>query len=432
MKLDFDPINVERSQNFEEESFSISDVSIVMDILRSKLYSNPIKVLVQEYMSNARDAHRELDKEGVPIEITCPTDLSPQFEVRDYGPGITPERMSNVFIKYAASTKRTDNKFTGGFGLGCKAGWSYSDTFHVVSITNETGVNVKRTYSCIVDESRLGKLIKMADDVTTDEPCGTRIIVPARRENYAQFRAYAYQTGYFWKVKPIIHGVAFKEPKTINVGVNWAYFDRDGIPEDFNDDKSFVIYDGIPYPLKTSTLTESVSNSVMKVLERSCIGLSFDVGDITISANREEIQYTEKTRATLANRVNEMVNDFSSKFATIIQTKPTFLDALISFNSICKDNDVIAQLIADKIEWNGIKIHQMDTIQSHGKAVKIERFFEERGVLKHKKSAYVSLDKHLIDTSALTSRLSSIYINDEPRRAAQLEKFKGFTLIVTL
>jgi hypothetical protein len=40
-----------------------------------------------------------------PIEVTCPTDISPQFEVRDFGPGITPSRMKDVFIKYAASSK---------------------------------------------------------------------------------------------------------------------------------------------------------------------------------------------------------------------------------------------------------------------------------------------------------------------------------------
>jgi hypothetical protein len=416
MKLDFDTTIIERSEDFEEQTFGFSDVTIVMEILRSKLYSNPIKVLVQEYMSNARDAHREIDN-NQPIEVQLPSHISPQFEVRDFGPGITPKRMSNVFIKYAASTKRDSNKMTGGWGLGSKSGWSYSDTFSVISITNETGENIKRTYSCIIDETRNGKLVKMCDDAKTEEPCGTRIIVPARKENFNQFRDYAVQTGTLWEVKPIIFGQTINNPSIISEGANWKYFERHTVPTDFISNKAFVVYDGIPYPLKTETLKNLISDEVMAVLNSSCFGLYFNIGDITISANREEIQYTEKTKNTLATRVNEMVSEIASKFSDTIQQEPTFIDALMKFNDISKENDVIAKLISNSVEWNGTKLHRINQLNTMDKAVKIENFYYDDGKLCHIRNAYVHLENK--------DKFKKIYINDEKLRGAPISKMRG-------
>lgn len=417
MKLEYEPIVIQRSQDFEEEVFGISDVTVIMEILRSKLYSNPIKVLVQEYMSNARDAHREVNKSDRAIEVFCPSDISPQFEVRDYGPGLSPDRIKNVFIKYGSSTKRGSNDQTGGFGIGAKSGWSYADTFHVISITKEGGQNVKRSYSCIVDESRAGKLIKMSDDTITHEECGTRIVVPAKKENFRQFRAYAVQAGTFWDTLPIIHGSTIDTPKVISGGSNWKYFKHNTLPPDYGAEKAFVVYDGIPYPLKTETLKDSISKTVMDVLNCACFGLYFGIGDITISANREEIQYTEKTRNELAKRVNEMVEDVASKFSDTIQQEKTFIGALLKFNGICRDNSIIAKLINDAVEWNGIKLHEMTQLGSHANTVKIENFFGEGGKLCHRKSVYISIDGK--------SDLKNIYVNDEPLRGAPRAKFES-------
>jgi DNA topoisomerase VI subunit B len=176
MELAVNTTVVERSETFTEKAFSIGNPIVIMKIMRSKLYSNPIKVLIQEYLCNARDANREAGCDK-PIEIFLPTKLSQSFEVRDYGIGISPSRMENVFIKYGESTKRQDNKQTGGFGIGAKSGWSYSDSFSVTTITQEGEQRVKRFYSAIIDETEQGSLVKIGDDQVVDEPTGTRIIV---------------------------------------------------------------------------------------------------------------------------------------------------------------------------------------------------------------------------------------------------------------
>src|SRR5271170_1134690 len=91
--------NVTESEN---QDFSIGDASVIIDILRNRLYEHKIRTTAQEYICNSRDAMREVGK-GNEFEITVPTRLNPVFKVRDFGPGISPDRMTNVFLKYGAS-----------------------------------------------------------------------------------------------------------------------------------------------------------------------------------------------------------------------------------------------------------------------------------------------------------------------------------------
>src|SRR5690606_32665198 len=108
----------ESSQQFASQKFAIADMSIVLNLL-TKLYHKPKQTLTQEYISNARDANREV-KSKRPIEITAPSRFMPTMTIRDFGPGLSPERINSVFLLYGASTKRQDNNQTGGFGIGAK------------------------------------------------------------------------------------------------------------------------------------------------------------------------------------------------------------------------------------------------------------------------------------------------------------------------
>src|SRR3989338_8230683 len=95
--------------------FYLNEV-FLFEILRNKLYSDKIGSICREIACNARDAHREADKSNEPIEIHFSSLVNPTFKVKDFGVGISPDRLENIFIKYASSTKKNDNSQTGGFG----------------------------------------------------------------------------------------------------------------------------------------------------------------------------------------------------------------------------------------------------------------------------------------------------------------------------
>jgi len=237
MKLNEVRPNVETSGDWEEEFFSIKDQGMIFDILRSKMYSNPILAICREISCNARDAHREVGKPEVPIHIHLPNHLEKFYKIKDFGPGISPDRMLNIFIKYTASTKRDDNVQTGGFGLGAKTPFAYSDTFSIVTVFN----GIKYHYTCIIDASKVGKLMK-SSETPTDEPNGTEIQIPVKDQDFRFFAEWTEQATRHWTVRPVIKGasVTWQEPKKILEGNGWAIT----ASNDYRRDAKMVI-DGI-------------------------------------------------------------------------------------------------------------------------------------------------------------------------------------------
>ena len=105
----------------EQGNFGISkqDEGHLMTILRDTLYSDKVLAVLREYSSNAWDAHREAGKPTLPIKITMPTDMEPTLSIRDWGLGLSPVDVFEVFTQYGASTKRDNDNAVGMLGIGC-------------------------------------------------------------------------------------------------------------------------------------------------------------------------------------------------------------------------------------------------------------------------------------------------------------------------
>lgn len=302
MKINDIKPSVETSGNLEEQFFSVQDQGMIFDILRNKMYSNPILAICREISCNARDAHREVGKQDVPIEICLPNHLSPVFKIKDFGPGISPDRMSNVFIKYTASTKRNDNIQTGGFGLGAKTPFSYSDTFNIVTVFN----GIKYNYSCVIDETKVGKLLLLSS-VSTDESNSTEIIIPVLKKDFVLFYQNIETATRFWDVKPIFfgHPIEYTKNNYFLEGDDWKlgkntlnYYNKT-----FN-----LIVDGISYSVDYNTVISYTNSNFLKSLDNECnnIELYFNVGELTLSANREQVYLDVSTKQKITDKVNKL------------------------------------------------------------------------------------------------------------------------------
>jgi len=131
---EFKQAQVVIGQQTKTKGFSVSDDPMLMSILSTGLYQNPLKSMIQEAVFNAWDAHKAAGRTDKPIEIVFTDDN--QLIISDYGYGIDPDDMYEIYCVYGASTKRDDNDQTGGFGLGCKAPFAYTDSFRVTSSHN--------------------------------------------------------------------------------------------------------------------------------------------------------------------------------------------------------------------------------------------------------------------------------------------------------
>ena len=101
--------------------------AIVFQMFTKNIYQNPIGTIVREITSNCKDSHTEA-KVNSPIVIRKSFDKvtnTHYISFIDYGVGISPERMENVYGTYFKSTKRVDNTQIGGFGIGGKTPLAY-------------------------------------------------------------------------------------------------------------------------------------------------------------------------------------------------------------------------------------------------------------------------------------------------------------------
>jgi hypothetical protein len=114
----------------ETIDFGISNSAEFFNILSSTLYKDQILAVVREVLCNAWDAHIEAGCTDKPVEVIITKD---KFIIRDFGKGIHRDDMGLIYGTYGNSTKKNDGKQTGGFGLGCKAPFAYTDHFEVAS-----------------------------------------------------------------------------------------------------------------------------------------------------------------------------------------------------------------------------------------------------------------------------------------------------------
>lgn len=113
--------------------FGISDSPEFFAILSSALYKHPKLAMVRETICNAWDAHIASGKTDTPIEVSL---KEGNLIIKDYGTGIDDVNIVPIYGIYGASTKKKDGRQTGGFGLGCKSPFAYTEHFEVISCHN--------------------------------------------------------------------------------------------------------------------------------------------------------------------------------------------------------------------------------------------------------------------------------------------------------
>lgn len=165
----------------------ISDSPEFFQILSATLYTNQHLAVVREVLCNAWDAHIDAGITDTPIEITLDSNY---LVVKDFGKGIPHTQIQPIYGVYGSSTKKSDKKSTGGFGLGCKAPFAYTDHFEVTSCHEGT-----RTIYNISKSSaqRMGKpgISTLAQIPTTET--GLTVKIPVQAKDFHKLQEYVKQ-----------------------------------------------------------------------------------------------------------------------------------------------------------------------------------------------------------------------------------------------
>jgi hypothetical protein len=279
-------------------SFGISraDEGHLMLVLRDTLYSDKVLAVLREYSSNAWDAHRVVGKRDLPIHVTMPTRSEPTLIIRDFGPGLSHNDVFAVYTQYGASTKRDDASAVGMLGLGSKSGFAYSDSFTVTSYFD----GVKRVYVAVLDESDRG-VINLVHEEPSDE-VGVEIRMAIRNEDIIEFQSKGRKLFQHFEPRPIINIDLPDLPAGQTRLTNGII-----TPASEHRGEWIAVMGCVPYRVNLDQLPVEL---IGQFLPNIAGVLYFEIGDVQVSASREELKYSTSTKAALVTKINALVDEF--------------------------------------------------------------------------------------------------------------------------
>lgn len=306
------------------KQFQITANGTAFQILSSGLYSDKIMAVIRELSCNAYDSHVAAKKKSVPIKVTMPTVENPVFKVQDFGTGLDDEQVTSLYTNYFASDKRDDNAQIGGFGLGSKSPFAYTDSFTVTAIKN----GVCRIYSAYLTAG--APAITQLSEEPTSEPNGVEVSMLVKPSDIDEFHVKA-NIAYTWfDVKPDVYNLMpAKKPIVRSYSYESQYL---AIPSTdhtayrkvqstySSQHEAVVIMGNVCYPLNVSAVAGQNTNLV-KFLNQY-VELRIPIGSVNVAASREELQYDPASLEFLKN----LINDEYAAFVTFVKSFDSAVD----------------------------------------------------------------------------------------------------------
>ncbi len=309
-------------------SLTISANAQAFRLLSDTLYSDKISSILRELGSNAVDSHQAADRPDLPFEVKLPNSLDTRFYLRDWGIGLDEQEVYDVYLSYFASSKQGSNEFIGGFGLGSKSPFAYTDTFSLIAVKN----GVKRTFLVYLDES--GPKVSKVDETAADPawPSGVEVSFAVKPADFAAFSEKAENTYKWFAVPPVVKGATLDltplKGKRYSVATLLSAPIASGMlhvrvggcvyvftPKNLDLDVISLNH-AIGYPSGTNT----------EILYR--LLLEAPIGSVALTGSREQLSFdsTGHTRNTLLTLMRQTIADVRTEMSSAIRdmTKTPF------------------------------------------------------------------------------------------------------------
>jgi hypothetical protein len=392
---------VEKSAIGKEIKFRIKASAKAFRILSSTLYPDPVAAPLRELGTNAIDAQMEAGTIDQPFIVHLPNNLEPYVSIRDFGTGLSEKMVEDVYTVYFESPSAEKADKIGGYGLGSKTPFCYSDSFTVISYQN----GKKYIYTAYLENGE-PCIAKFAEE-DTDAPNGLEVSFAVKPEDFSKFIHTAQRVYSRFTVKPKIVGTAeFKWEKTeyFMKGTNWA------IRED--DRQCFAVMGNIEYPMNAYKM-HGLDHRERELLGTG-LDLYFEIGEVSPSVSREELQYDNDTVAaikaklkTAADEIRQQVQEKFKDCKTLWEARCFYHENLgggtlngyrirslisgtnLTFNGedVSQDSIYNRELMNLGVNWtvytargeNTIRIREHNSIECSSKKVKFFRNDLDRG-----------------------------------------------------
>lgn len=295
--------DIDRSQTRE---FTIKQNPHTFRILSDSIYSDKPLAVVRELSCNAWDAHIQAGNTDEPFHIHLPSSFEPFFSIKDFGVGLSEDDIYDLYCTYGGTNKDQSNDFTGGFGLGSKSPFAYTDQFTVTSIHG----GKKMIFNAFIAESGAPNIVKLSEE-PSDEHNGLEVYMPVQEKDFSAFKDKAKTVFKRFPVMPLIDGIAeFKIDPVEYIEENSIYKLRKGQANQswrYYPDKATALMGLVAYPLSTSSMGD-LTNAQRGILN-SPFDIIFDMGSIAMTASREQLNYDDVTVKVIKDKLDEILKD---------------------------------------------------------------------------------------------------------------------------
>ena len=320
-----------RKSGIENEGISFGikkdGLAHIFNVLRNQLYSNKILAVIREYSCNAYDAQVEAGNSERQFEVTCPTFDDPSFKVRDFGSGLSPEGIAEVYAYYGESTKRQSNAFIGQLGLGSKSGFAYGDNFVIRSFYRGT----LYTYNAYLDETKIGQILLM-DEESTLENDGVEIVIPVKVRDIPAFKENIANFFKHFKNKPIINNVekvyldvSWNDNAKILKGQGWHFLK---CLNSWDKAPSLMVMGNVAYPMDGNSV-----DGLNSVFYNDFV-VEFEIGELEVSASREALQFSATTQNAIKKRFKIIMGEVTQTISDKITNAKSLFEAKGIYNSL--------------------------------------------------------------------------------------------------
>lgn len=294
--------NVTIIGDVQENKVSIDpkNLEYITTLLSSNLYSYPEESFMREIISNAWDSHVEAGNTDKAVIVTFDDNW---VSIRDYGTGLSPERFNEIYKFIGSSTKRKDNTTIGGFGIGRMSALACSNACYITSYYN----NTKYEYLMIKDGNTIN--IDLLHTSSTDEANGLKVAIKVPFiSNYTRAldKLILFPNVY-------VHSKQYSSSCVSYNNSKYKVFDNFIHCPTIRD--NYVALGHVLYPLDTYSLKDDnvriLYNYLCSKLHHGIV-LKFDIGELTITPNRENILYSTDTIKKIEHKIVQCCNEITT------------------------------------------------------------------------------------------------------------------------
>lgn len=386
-----------------DNAFTMQFNAKMAKILSDGLYADKVQSIIRELSCNAVDSHVASGQPERAIEVHLPTSWEPWFYVRDFGTGLDHQQIISHFTRYGASNKTDSNQLIGQLGLGCKSPFSYVDAFDVTAVKD----GVRRQYSMYKNEEGMPS-VALLDERNTDEANGVTVKMPVKAGDIVDFANKASRVYRWFTVKPTILGRSEFKMDNYPValeGTDWALY---MMPDNYTRMPAYAVMGLVAYPIERDIITQ-LSEGQSTMLDMP-ISMTFEIGELEISASREALGYDARTQAAIRRKLDSVITELTQQVEQQFKSATTLWEAKKIFYTLFEKSNMRhnKKLFVQNggIAWNNTFI-KSSSIEAAVEGCELRMWHQNRGA-GHLK---------MIDNAAIyPGRGDIIIINDEEGR----------------